>query len=89
MSMGLTISTLHSHHHLEWNHPENFADTGNCITSDTSLCPICGYLLHTDVPAASQSNKIFYHVEEIVLEKLLFTSVCEVETVRGRAPPAA
>lgn len=48
MSIGLTVSTLHSHHNLELHNSVEFADTGHCLNADTTLCPICGYVLEGD-----------------------------------------
>jgi hypothetical protein len=89
MSMGLTISTFHSHHHFEWEHPKEFADTGNCINKDTTLCPINGHILQTDLPATDYSGELFFNVDEVVTENDLIVSSYEININRGRSPPAA
>ncbi len=46
LSIGLAASTLHSHHDLEFHHDSsNLSDTGHHLTTDSVLCPICGYVL--------------------------------------------
>lgn len=87
MSIGLAISTLHSHHHLQWNHTE-FADTGHCITSDEAFCPITGCLLQVEVPQTTKGIT-FFRVEEVVTEQLHRTPDRSVANHRGRSPPAA
>lgn len=87
-SIGLSISTLHSHHHLEWNHPPEFADNGGqCITTDDTLCPICAYLSKQDTPSINHSGEISLDVEEIIVEPD-FNIIDQTVTVyRGRSPP--
>lgn len=87
-SIGLTISTLHSHHHLEWNHTSDFTQTGHCISKDTTVCPIAGYIFETEILSASQSGDIFFSVKEIITEAN--DSIDDISTVatRGRSPPA-
>lgn len=87
-SIGLTISTLHSHHHLEWNHPSDFTDTGHCISTDTTVCPIVGYIFETEVLSASQSGDIFFSVKEIITEKRYLIDDHSTVVNRGRSPPA-
>ncbi len=87
MSIGLTISTLHSHHHIEWNHSVDFVDTGNCLTSDTTVCPICGYLLQTDTPPALQSDEILFTDNQVVVEKDETGTDFWLTDNRGRSPP--
>lgn len=86
--IGLTITTLHSHHHLEWNHPSDFVDTGNCLSVDTTHCPILGYIFETEVLSASHSSDIFFSVEEIIAEKDLQVDDHSTIVNRGRSPPA-
>ncbi len=88
MSIGLTITTLHSHHHLEWSHPTDFADTGNCLSADTTHCPITGYLFETEVLSDSNSADIFFSVEEIITEKGIQVEDHSTVVNRGRSPPA-
>lgn len=90
MTAGLAISTLHSHHKLEWHHhhPEDFADTGNCISPDTSACPICGYLFTTEVPTDNFSESVLLPTEQLSLkDELLPFFIFEVVN-KGRSPPA-
>lgn len=87
-SIGLTISTLHSHHHLEWNHSSDFTDTGHCISTDTTVCPIVGYIFETEVLSASQSGDIFFSVKEIITEKSYQIDDHSTVVNRGRSPPA-
>lgn len=87
-SIGLTISTLHSHHHLEWNHTTDFTDTGHCISKDTTVCPIVGYIFETEVLSASQSGDIFFSVQEIVTKENHQTGDASTVVTRERSPPA-
>lgn len=47
---SISFSTLHSHHDVEWNHTEKHTDSKHCITENTNVCPICGYLVNAAVP---------------------------------------
>lgn len=87
MSIGLTISTLHSHHHLEWNHPTDFVDTGTCLSVDTTNCPITGYIFETEILSASHSGDIFFSVEEIITEKNIQINDGSIVVNLGRSPP--
>ncbi len=90
MSIGLTISTLHSHHHLEWSHPTEFADNGGqCITTDTTICPICGLLIQTDNLSLSHSGNVTFNIEIIVNPDDDSAINRSVVVNRGRSPPTA
>ena len=89
LATGLTISTLHSHHNLELHHhhPEEFADTGNCISPDTTHCPICGYLFNSYEPAPAFGNTVFFSSDRFNIEKTcLPVSIFKVVN-KGRSPP--
>lgn len=43
ISTSVTFSTLHSHHHLEWDHVHH-TETGQCLVDNSNICPVCGYL---------------------------------------------
>ncbi|SMO68317.1 hypothetical protein [Fodinibius sediminis] len=85
--IGLTITTLHSHHHLEWNHSSDFTDTGHCISSDTTVCPISGYLFETEILSPSSSADAFFNVENKVSETTHFAVPTYLVVDRGRSPP--
>lgn len=87
MGIGLTISTLHSHHHLEW-HKTDGADTVHCISKDTTLCPISGYIFETEVLSTSHSGIVFFSIEEIIEGKDLQINDYSTFVTRGRSPPA-
>lgn len=87
MSVGLTISTLHSHHHLNLNHPPDFADTGNCITGDTTLCPISGIFKITTPPVA-HSGKVFFYVDQLIVEDNHCVAHFSLAVNKGRSPPS-
>lgn len=89
MSIGLTISTLHSHHNLELHNSADFADTGQCITSDTTLCPICAHLLQTDVPSQNLANTVLQNVDEVPLTTIDRKSSSLFIVNKGRSPPAS
>lgn len=88
MSIGLTITTLHSHHHLELSHPTDFADTGSCLDIDSTLCPICGYLFQTDMPSTSYTERAYFAVEGIMYEDTEIKPYRFYCCYLGRSPPA-
>jgi len=88
IGIGLTISTLHSHHHLEWTHSTDFPDTDHCISVDTTVCPIVGYIFETEVLSASGTGDIFFSVKEIITEKDCQTDDVSPAINRGRSPPS-
>jgi len=88
MSIGLTISTLHSHHHLEWSHSSDFVDTGHCLTEDTTVCPISGYIFETDVLSASYFGEAFFKAKEFITDYHIFIDDYSTSINRGRSPPA-
>lgn len=59
MSISLTITTLHSHHNLDWHQSPDFADTGHCLTADATVCPICGHLVKADLSPEIQATAYF------------------------------
>lgn len=87
-SISLTISTLHSHQHFQWDHPQEFADTGHCLTEDVTVCPICGYLFKTELPTASEDGSAFFGSEIVALEADSFLSSADEIVIKGRSPPA-
>ena len=87
MSIGLTVSTLHSHHNLELHNSADFADTGQCITSDTTLCPICANLVQTDVPSHDHGTTTFRIVEEVTPKTIDHKSSSPFVFNTGRSPP--
>ncbi|HET6528371.1 MAG TPA: hypothetical protein VFG39_06435 [Balneolaceae bacterium] len=86
MSISLTITTLHSHHHLDLNHPSNLADTGSCITADTTLCPICG-ISRAETPSFSPAVKTVFRAEEIVIDEAPSAISISLIANKGRSPP--
>lgn len=87
VSMNLVISTLHSHHHLEWNHSENFADTGNCITKDTALCPISGHVLQGNTASQLNVEQNFNSYDVAIKFDEKSAQVTYYFPVLGRSPP--
>ncbi|HEX6981624.1 MAG TPA: hypothetical protein VF181_02580 [Balneolaceae bacterium] len=86
MSIGLTITTLHSHHHLDLNHPPNFVDTGTCITADTTVCPICG-IIPADIPSFSSAVKVVFQPEEVIIDSSASAANTSFIVSKGRSPP--
>ncbi len=89
MSIGLTISTLHSHHNLEFHSSSDYANTGQCLTADTTLCPICGHLVQ-----ASQAPSVDGHTylqPEALVENRDAPDFAQRNyiPVLGRSPPIA
>lgn len=87
MGIGLTVSTLHSHHHLEWHQSSDVAETEHCISKDTTVCPISGYIFETEILSTSQSGKVFFSVEEIITGKDFQINDYSTFVTRGRSPP--
>ena len=85
--IGLAISTLHSHHHLQWNHAPDFPDTGHCISVDTTVCPISGYIFETDVLSASNTVKAFFESVELTISNDIVRYDSAIAANRGRSPP--
>lgn len=88
MSISLVFSTLHSHHHIEWDHPADFADTGNCITKDTTVCPISGYLYNADIVVSTPVKYDFPAYKLFDEYKTPAFLKSNDSPVLGRAPPA-
>lgn len=86
MSAGLTISTLHSHHHLDLHHPPEIADTGSCISADTTICPICA-VFKVDIPATLTSGETTFYVDQLIVEDNYIIARFPVAVNRGRSPP--
>lgn len=88
IGVTLTLSTLHSHHHISWNHPPEMADTGHCFTEDTTVCPIGAYLFDPIIPA-DISAEIIPQQKEIQIEVLQIDITDYFSpTIKGRSPPA-
>lgn len=84
---SLTYSTLHSHHHIQWHQTDDFADTGNCITKDITICPICGYHLKNETPDIGESFNTL-QFDGYIYERLeLFLTKFSRLTDKGRSPP--
>ncbi len=87
VGMSLVISTLHSHHHLKWNHPNDFADTGHCITTNTTLCPICGYIVKGSTTTVLDVNTNFSELDITIKPQTNTTAKLFSFPVLGRSPP--
>lgn len=87
LGASLTFSTLHSHHHLQWQHSDDYTETGNCITADTTLCPVCGYHVKSVMPGIeSQTGELTFH--SVLVETACIVFVKEpVLAFEGRSPP--
>lgn len=87
ISISLTVSTLHSHNHIEWHHPQQHVDTGHCLTVDSTVCPICAYLFKPNLNTAVEAE---YHFNkyEIVSDRSDYFRVNSYYTsLKGRSPP--
>jgi len=87
MSMSLVISTLHSHEHFEWNHPDDFADTGHCLTTDTTLCPISGHLLQGSITLSVNAEQHFNPTAFVPSIQISAIPNRHFFPVLGRSPP--
>lgn len=87
IGMSLTYSTLHSHHHISWDHPPEMADTGNCFTENETLCPICGYLFEPELPDDTGVEIQLFRTDSIApLSEKNSPDIFTVRTL-GRSPP--
>lgn len=84
---SLTYSTLHSHHHIQWHQSDDFADTGNCITKDITICPICGYHLKNDFPDSDSFTVTLYADGYVNQQVELFLPNTPRLVDKGRSPP--
>ncbi|MDZ7659287.1 hypothetical protein [Fodinibius sp.] len=87
LGISLSFSTLHSHHNLELHNSSEFADTGHCITSDDTLCPICAHLIESDLISISESDTAFFKAEKRITFNAEEEHPGSVITNRGRSPP--
>lgn len=84
---SMVFSTLHSHHEVEWNHPERHLSTGHCLTTDSAVCPISGYLFKADF-TGNIGVEPHYLPEAIIISRTeqagySFTHLFDL----GRSPP--
>lgn len=87
MSSSLTFSTLHSHHHIQWHQNKDFADTGNCLTKDVTICPICGYHLKNDFPNPNAFTVTLKADGTVVESEVIILSEAPRPVDQGRSPP--
>lgn len=87
LGISLSFSTLHSHHNLELHNSSEFADTGHCITSDDTLCPICANLIEPDLLSVNESGTTFFKTAERIILTDDNEQSDSVITNRGRSPP--
>lgn len=83
----ITFSTLHSHHHISWDHPPEMADTGHCFTESNTLCPICGYLFEPTLPSGNNTETIFEKREVLTLFSDDTVKDYYSVVIKGRSPP--
>lgn len=87
ISASLTVSTLHSHNHIEWHHPQKHVDTGHCLMADSTVCPMCAYLFNAKLNPAIDAEYLFNGFEEINEQADHFTVDLHITSVPGRSPP--
>jgi len=88
IGIGLSISTLHSHHHYHWNHSPDSPHAHQCLTVDTTVCPVAGYIFETDVLSKALTGSIYFFVLGSVEIENVQVSSSSVSTSRERSPPA-
>jgi len=87
MSLGLIITTLHSHHPFHWNHPQHLANTGSNLSTDSAYCPICGYTMKGNIAPVFQVEQVFKCIHLIISpEDHSFVVTFYIPDL-GRAPP--
>ncbi|MEL7834226.1 hypothetical protein [Fodinibius sp. Rm-B-1B1-1] len=87
VGVTLTFSTLHSHHNLELHNSSEFANTGHCITADTTLCPICAHLIQNDDFLNDYSGPSFTVVNTITFDPANIWTPLFYLPNKGRSPP--
>ena len=87
LGISISFSTLHSHHNLELHNSSEFADTGHCITSDDTLCPICANLIEPDFLSVNESANTFFKTEKLIILADDNERLGSVIINRGRSPP--
>lgn len=87
LGISISFSTLHSHHNLELHNSSEFADTGHCITSDDTLCPICANLIEPDFLSVNESGTTFFKAEKLIILADDNERLGSVIINRGRSPP--
>ena|GEM_PF-4451257 len=87
LSTSMTLFTLHSHHHIQWNHPQKQAQTGTTITIDSSTCPISGYLFGAQFEPIFHLEHHFVHYQLIQQTDTQIISKAFFAPVSGRSPP--
>lgn len=87
IGVTLTLSTLHSHQHISWDHPPEMADTGHCLTEDATLCPIGAYLFDPIIPAVTSAEIIPQKKEVQTKTAQQFIADYFSFTIKGRSPP--
>lgn len=87
LGISLSFSTLHSHHNLELHNSKDFADTGHCISADTTLCPICAHLLQSDDFSNDKSIPSLAVVNTIAIAPANTWTPLFYIPSKGRSPP--
>lgn len=87
LGISLSFSTLHSHHDLELHNSAGFADTGHCITADTTLCPICAHLIQSDDFSNDYAVPSFTVLNIITLDPANTWTPLFYFPNKGRSPP--
>lgn len=90
MTIGTFSFTFHSHQELVWNeyYLSDIADIKHSISADTDYCPVCLFLLETDLLERSFDGAAFHLSEQlsIPIEVIPFSAFEFI--VKGRSPPS-
>ncbi|MGK7369342.1 MAG: hypothetical protein ACNS64_03940 [Candidatus Halalkalibacterium sp. M3_1C_030] len=89
ISMSMTISTLHSHHNIQWNSAQNHANTSHNITVDSAQCPVCGYLFNADPSPVVFFKQVLAESSLVQVPGSLTFLPSSFSPVLGRSPPAS
>ncbi|HKK46397.1 MAG TPA: hypothetical protein VJ964_12810 [Balneolaceae bacterium] len=87
MSIGLIVTTLHSHHPFHWNLPRHLPNTGNNLATDAAFCPICGYTFKGTNTPVFQVAQVFESFITIPRAEDHIQAAIFYTPDRGRAPP--
>lgn len=90
LAMGflLSASTLHSHQHLELDHPPQAAETGHCLIESLPLCPICAQITKSDVLTTATTTGFFEILQTVSIAPRDRHHFIYRPSTLGRSPPS-
>lgn len=89
MITGTISFAFHSHQEIEWNenHLTDNNETETSISADTDYCPVCLFLLKTDLFETSHDGAVFNSSQQIPISVATTYFTAFQFIVKGRSPP--